>query len=324
MPFRVTCEPASEYLSFKVILMPLSLSCACGVRFEVEETFAGQTVSCPDCQRGVAAPTASRQQPRTSGYALASAVLALVLSFTFVGTIIAVLLGIIGLVSISRHRGQIAGTGYALFGIIWGILFTGLFALAVFKGELFGVGDAVRERMMGGEVERGGPLEVKRPGDGYAITKPSSKWAVAKPSLAEKLAKDRNDLLLIDLSRDAYIDISKEPLAADTFDAYREAVLDRFRDGRPDPTEVGEFRPRLSHLKVRHNRRLPSDEDVERAEILLDVKVGGPNITFLVRMIHPRGSDTVYLIRAWASRRKFVSLEPEIRQALDSFRLLDP
>lgn len=305
--------------------MSLSLSCACGARFEVEETFAGQTVSCPECQRGVPAPAASLHQPRTSGYALASTVLALVLAFTFVGTILAVLLGIIGLVSISRHRGQIAGTGYAIFGIVWGVLFTGLFALAVFKGELFGgVSEAMRERLMGGEVERGGPLEVKRPGDGYAITRPSPKWAVAKPALAQKLVDNRNDLVLIDLSRDAYIDIAKESLNADSFDAYREAVLDRFREGRRDPTAAGEFRPRLSHLKVRHDRRLPSDEDLERAEILLDVKVGGANITFLVRMIHPRGSDTVYLIRAWASRRKFVSLEPEIRQALDSFRLLNP
>ena len=178
------------------------------------------------------APTVNVQHPRTSGYALASTVLALVLAFTGIGTVIAVVLGVLGLVSISRHRGQVAGTGYALFGIIWGVLFTGVFALAIVKGELFGVGDVVREQMLGNEVEKGGPLEVQRPGDGYAITRPSSKWAVAKSGLAQKLVDNRNDLVLINLSRDAYIDISRESLNFDTFDAYREGVLDRFREGR--------------------------------------------------------------------------------------------
>lgn len=302
--------------------MPLSLSCTCGACFDVEDIYAGQTVSCPECQRGISAPAINRQALRTSGYALTSTVLALVLAFTGIGTVLAVVFGIIGLVSIARHRGQIAGTGYALFGIIWGVLFTGLFAFAMFKGELFGVGDLFRERMMGGEIERGGPLEVKRPADGYAVTRPSSKWAVAKPDLAEKLADDRNHLVLVNVSQDAYIDIGVESLDIHTFDSYRESVLDRYREGRQET--VGEFRPQLSDLRVRHNRRLAGDEDTERAEALLDVKVGGAKITFLLRMIHRRGSDTVYLIRAWATRRKFAALEPEIRQALDSFQLLDP
>ncbi len=300
--------------------MALSLSCTCGARFEVEETLAGQTVGCPECQASVAAPAITRQRPRTSGYALASSVLALVLAFTLVGTVVAVVLGFIGLVSIQRHRGQLAGTGYAVFGIVGGLLFTGVSALAFFKGELLGAGELVRSGFMGGEVERGGPLEVKRPADGYAITRPSTKWAVAKPELAQKLADNRNNLMLVNLARDAYLDVGVEALAFPDFDAYRESVRGRFQENRVQAD--GEFRPRLSGLRVRHDKRLADKDGAERGEILLDVKVGGANLTFLVRMVHPRGSDNVYLIRAWTARRTFAELEPEIRRALDSFRLL--
>ena len=31
--------------------MPLSLTCDCGARFELEEALAGQSVSCPECQQ---------------------------------------------------------------------------------------------------------------------------------------------------------------------------------------------------------------------------------------------------------------------------------
>jgi hypothetical protein len=303
--------------------MPLALSCTCGTHFEVEETFAGQTVSCPECQAGVTAPAINRQTVRTSGYALASTVLALVLAFTGIGTIVAVLLGIVGLVSIARHRGQVAGRGYALFGIIWGLLFTALFALAIIKGELFSVDKAAREWRMGSQVERGGPLEVKRPGDGYAITRPSPQWTVAKPELAQKISGNRNNLLLANLSREVYLDVAVESLGFQTFDAYRESVLERFREARQRPEKLGEIKPRLSNLKVRHNRQLPSKDGAEQAEILLDVKVGGPNFTFLLRIVRPRDSDTVYLLRAWATRRRFEQMQAEIRQGMDSFRLID-
>lgn len=305
--------------------MSLSLSCACGARFEVEETVARQTVSCPECQRGLQVPSLERAPPRTSGYALASTILALVLMFTGIGTILAVVLGLVGLLRISRQRGRIVGTGYALFGILWGLLFTALFAFAVLQGELFGLGDAVRERIIGGEVERDGPLEVKRPGNGYAITRASPRWTVATPALAEKLTDNRTDLVLVNLSRDAYIDIGTETLGADTsFDDYRESVLDRFREGRQKPENFGKFQTRFTNLRVRRQERLPATEDVENAEILLDVKMSGVPLTYLLRMVHPRGSDTVYLIYAWSNRRKFPGLEPEFRQCLDSFRLLHP
>src|SRR5262245_28107264 len=123
--------------------MSLSLACSCGARFEVEDTFAGQTISCPDCHQSIQAPAIQAKSLRTSGFALASATMTLVLAFTGIGTLLAVLFGIVALRQISRHRDQVTGSGFAIFGIVGGTVFTILFVLAIIRTELFGF-DLVR------------------------------------------------------------------------------------------------------------------------------------------------------------------------------------
>src|SRR5437870_8377341 len=106
--------------------MSTSLNCSCGARFEVEDACSGQIVACPGCQAPVQCPALDRVPARTSGLALASAILALIGAFTILFTILAVLLGACALLSIRRHRDRLAGSGYAAFGIVAGIVFTGL------------------------------------------------------------------------------------------------------------------------------------------------------------------------------------------------------
>ncbi len=77
------------------------LTCACGARFEVDDTLAGQDVFCPECQQPLKTPALDRPPQLTSGWALASVVLALVGAFTVVGTILAVLLGFYALLHIA-------------------------------------------------------------------------------------------------------------------------------------------------------------------------------------------------------------------------------
>jgi len=73
---------------------------------------------------------------------LASVLLGVTLAFTVVGTILAVILGCVGLVSIARNRDRVTGAGYAVFGIVWGLVFTAVTLLALTRGELFGLGIA--------------------------------------------------------------------------------------------------------------------------------------------------------------------------------------
>jgi hypothetical protein len=300
--------------------MSLSLSCSCGARFEVEESLARQTVSCPECQQPVQAPAVTRRPLRTSGWAVAGMVCGLVLAFTGIGTVLAILFGILALISIARNREQVVGTGYAIFSIAWGVVFTALFVFAVVKGEVFGVGEGIREADMGREVERGGPPEIRRTTANFAITRPGPKWFVAKPSLAERLGYTETDLVLVNLARPAYVGV--ERTADATLDSGRDDLLRRYRESRP--TWDNDFKKRQSHfsgLVVRENKRLTSSGGLERAELLFDVKVDGAMFTFLARVLHDEAGRS-YVIQAWSPRRAFAGAETEMRQALDSFRLL--
>jgi hypothetical protein len=302
--------------------MALSLSCPCGARFEVEDLLAGQTVRCPECQQSVQAPALGEKRLRTSGFAVASVVVALVLAFTGVGPVLAVVLGLIGLIHIRKSPGALAGTGYALLGISLGAIFSVLSGLAVIQAEVFGFDQLVREGVMGKDVDRDGPLEVSRPADGFAIRRPSTKWGVARDSLTRDLAPGSR-VLLANIAKDAYIDVSHEDLAGRTLEAFRTDLLESYKDNRDDWNRVQSGLP-LRGLVVRKSEKLPDGDDRESMEVLLDVKVGPQPMTFLVRIVHPTGSDHVFLIRGWAQRRRFPLVEAEIRQAMDSFRLLNP
>src|SRR5438309_45951 len=97
--------------------MTLSLKCNCGVRLDIPENFAGQQITCPDCQHPVEVPRADPALIKTSGLALASLLLALVGAFTVVGTMLAVLVGVAALVHVRRRPDAVTGAGYALAGI---------------------------------------------------------------------------------------------------------------------------------------------------------------------------------------------------------------
>lgn len=311
--------------------MSLSLHCPCGARFEVEETFAGQEVACPECQGPVKAPPAHRAGPRrTSGYAIASLILALAGAFTVIGTLAAVLLGVAALIQVSRQRQRLAGSGYAVFGIVWGVIFTALSLFAYSSSELFGVGGMVREAMLSGEIDYTGPLEVLRHAEGFAITRPSEKWGVASESMDPHHWPHDHDLgvelILANVARQAQVDVTFVDLTRDrpgitSLEQCKDRVVDWFSDRRRlgrDPTEqiLG-----FTRFKLRESRRLPQQGRVEIVEILLDVHLAGQPRTYLVRVI--KRGDELYVLRGWASRRQFPRVEPEVRKALDSFRPLE-
>lgn len=295
--------------------MALALVCACGARFDVEDRFAGQSVACPECQRAVTAVAQLRQPLRTSGFAIASVVLSLVLAFTLVGTILAVFLGAIGLVHIRRHRDRVAGTGYAVLGMSLGVLFTALFLFALFS-DLVGMW-VVREATLGSQVDRGGPMEISQAG--FSIRRPTPQWGVANDEMRRDQSND-SELLLVNLSKDAYLDVSSDTLGGRTLEAYKDAVLDTYKEqrnpmGKRDPLS---FRG----LTVKHTEPLPAEGGREGIEVQLEVRIGAQPLTFLLHIVRAPGSDRVFLLRGWASKRRFPLVEKEIRETLTSFRIL--
>src|SRR5947209_3446724 len=123
--------------------MTISLTCTCGALLEIDETFAGQTINCPDCQRALAVPRPEQPGVRTSGFALASLALALVGAFTVVGTLLAVLFGVLALTNIKKRPEELAGRNYALSGIVLGSALTLLTVFALSSLELFGLSNLV-------------------------------------------------------------------------------------------------------------------------------------------------------------------------------------
>jgi hypothetical protein len=315
--------------------MALSLTCACGARFELEDTLAGQTITCPECQQALKAPALQSAARVTSLLALASAVMALVFAFTIIGSAAAVVVGFMALGRISRNRERLAGAGLALFGIITGLLFTGLTVFALTSGdELFGLGGQIREKVLAEQVDLTGPLEIIDRAHGFAITRPSRKWGVAHNNQIEEpvvhaLTEERGDLLLAHLRRILFVDVRTEPAHVHNLDQCQNELLEAFKGGQPnllrhlqdDDDAGGQIRPAgYSNLQV---RPLPDLENkVQGRELTFDVAIAGQRWPFIVRLYSARGK--IYVVRAFGKGKKSVNQSrPELDQILDSFRILN-
>ena len=294
--------------------MPVVLDCSCGTRFETENR-PGSTTVCPECDRPVQVPVAASGPVRTSGLAMASALLALVGLFTVVLPLIAIVLGLVALLVIRRHPDRLAGRGYALFGMVLGVIFTPLGLFAYSRAELF---EGLRESLLSADVDRTGPLEVLRPEQGFAITRPSERWGIARGELAAELAGHSGSLVLAYPGRDVYVEVSQHELDAwGTMDQACTEVLNWFR-----PTKMPSLEQPISDYRPQSTVRLPDQPGMEFAEVRFDFRIHNNRITNLAHIIKPRHSRTFYVIRGWTGFRRYPQVEPEIRKIQASFRLL--
>ena len=78
-----------------------------------------------------------------------------------------------------------------------------------------------------------------------------------------------------------------------------------------------------SQFDVRPAKHLPTVRDIEAVEMIVDKSVGTQRRTYLVRVLKKQGDDQMYLVAGGTSRQRFPQIEPQVRKALDSFRLLD-
>jgi hypothetical protein len=292
--------------------MALSLQCACGVKFEVEPTLAGQTVSCPECQQPVQAPARDAAPVKTSGWALASFVMSLVLAFTGIGSFLAAVFGVVALRQIATNRDRVTGTGYAVFGIILGTLCTGLFAFAVARQDILG-GDLIRERLQGDQVDRSGPMEVKRPEEGFRITRPSAAWGIASSKLTTELDMDAA-LVLAQVGRFAFIEVTVGELNGASIDSYAGQVLTSYK-----PTKGRDLTGPRDFSLVR-NQRLPDQDGYEVQELYFNVRLQAQPRTYWIWVVHPPKDDRVFVLRGWTSQGRFESVKQEIQAAFKSFR----
>jgi hypothetical protein len=304
--------------------MTLSLTCACGARLEIDDKFAGQPISCPDCQRALTAPPAARAPLRTSGFAVASFVLALVGAFTVVGTMLAVVLGALALMDIKRRRDRVTGRGYAVAGVVLGVVLTGLSLFAYASVELFGLDRLMREPQWAGKLTYRGTEEIRRAG--YAITPPSDKWGLyTDPRPGPVDLQVRENLLLVNVAEDGYLVCWPEPVAEQlSLEQSRQQALRDFRDADLS-TGPGVVKPnsRATQFHEHPPKVLPVVGDLEAVETVVDKSVGNQRRTYVVRVVRKRGDSQVYLVAAGTARHRFARLQAQLRQGLDSFRVLD-
>jgi hypothetical protein len=129
------------------------------------------------------------------------------------------------------------------------------------------------------------------------------------------------DLILINVQKNAMVDVTYVPAGDLSLDQWQDRVLGWFGS---TPGMGPARQDRLlgfSQCKLRQSRRLPAQRGVETAELLLDVRHAGESRTYLVRLV--KRERELYVLRGWTPRRRFAPAESEIRKALDSFRLVD-
>lgn len=301
--------------------MTIALTCTCAARLEIDEKFAGQTITCPDCQTLLTVPLPRSPQVRTSVLAISSLILALVGAFTVVGTLLAALLGLAALFQIRRHPEHLAGKNYALTGIILGLVFTALSVAAYSSAEIFGLPGTLRETQWLGRLDYTGDLEIQQANSGFVIRRPSKQWGIYK---------ERRDgwggpqpFLMVQPKKSACILCLAEPaFFGSTLLQCKEQAIQAFRRFKVSPFALGRGHGSDATLHVESTKDLADKDDMKRLELLVDKKTGWEERRYLVRLVKKENDTYVYIVAGGADKWHFAENEEELRQALDSFRLI--
>ena len=312
--------------------MALSLTCTCGARFELEDIFSGQTIICPECQQPLQAPSSTLTLRRTSTLALLSLVLALVGAPTLIGSVAAVILGFLAYRQIAKHPDRLVGTGFALTGILGGLL-----CLLATSAIIFGwIGLPTINNLLANSVQAdpAGPLEHFDVADKFSITRPSRQWGVADvddltdPVLRAIQGPDTK-FFLVNLDRPVYFDVSAEANQFRTLDEYEKVVIEEFNPGEAldDPFPRRNGRPKVNREQAFARTLvestiipLPPLDGAQARELRLTVRYALRQWPFRIRLY--KKGDRLYTVRAYArSKKDLDALKDEVDQLFDSFHL---
>jgi hypothetical protein len=316
--------------------MPIALTCDCGARFELDDGLAGKQVPCPGCQQPLETPSAAATvgAPRTSSFALASIVFALVGAFSVAGTVLAVILGCVALMQIRWRAGRVGGSMLAVVGIVAGLALTALTLLLLARPNLIPVDVWIRQRTMASQVDSTGALEVLTRDGSVVLRRPSAAWGRVQRERSEDPAVENlqhsRELLLSHLGRHAFLDVGRlsgeGPLTA--FTPYVEADLQPRRPSLMGDDELDaamDFRP--LQAVAGWPRNLDPVERWQVREWYLDKFCGGQKWRFLIRVYKKqsigglRGKEPIYVVRGYAPKNRFDAVKDELIAAMDNIFL---
>ena len=118
--------------------MAISLTCVCGAILEIDDTFRGQRIPCPDCNRLLDTTPPPPPSKATSAWALASVIFSVAGMLTLIGPLVGAACGVVGLREI-RSDPKIAGANLARAGIVLGAIFTVVSLWAFLGAEFLGL-----------------------------------------------------------------------------------------------------------------------------------------------------------------------------------------
>jgi hypothetical protein len=298
--------------------MAISVTCSCGARLELDDRFAGKAIPCPDCQLPLSTKTAAveaRQVP-ISGLALTSLILATTGACTILGSLAAIVVGYFALRQIAREPERYGGLNFARAGMIAGGVFTLVTLAVLLSTEAFGVDSLLREFRYAADLdyktELGGQFKIQQSNrdHDYAIQRPSAAWGKLKAK-----GEDTDLLTLVNVREDAHL------VCLSMIEPDEEAALDkaaeRFRASglfkllnRPEakaPT------PEAEPKKVPENKN----------ELILDVRMGNYDRTFLLRVVKVQKGGDIFLLAAGTRKGRFGRIVDDIRRAFDKFQVVD-
>ena len=305
--------------------MPLSVTCQCGARLEIDEKFLGKVVPCPDCNRPL--PTSPPPTPppldlpdnrRVSGLAVLSLALALVGAFTIVGTLAAIVVGLIALKRIAREPTKLEGANFARAGIITGAVCTVVMLAAMLSPVIF-IDVFLRDLVLAQAVENSEDDLIQSNNsltDNVEIRRPSRLWTKLKSGVLRSENNSRDMLILVDIVEDAYIGCMAAPLDGD------EKIEDRERKVL-EPVYKSELMSLLSRLRgsaMGANGTIVAERKPiagkERQEIIVDLR----DRRLLIQYTTQDRDVKATILVGCARRNKFDRLQEDFRKAFDSFK----
>lgn len=299
--------------------MHLSLTCACGARLEIDEKFRGQTITCPDCHKPLPTVQPPRAPKKTSAFALASPLLALIGAFTLVGPVLAVACGAWGLRSISRSGERLEGRRLAKVGIALGLVFSLLGAAAFFWADWIGLDGVVRGLEWADKLDYAGDLHIKHEetqGQGFSLDKPNGQWA--RFTGASAASGSGGDLLvLVHFRDDAYVLVQKGN--ADFRDDLKECGFKALEQLTESPflRRLGRLKPADKFPDLGKPSAYKEVENADKLEIQLDTKLAGIPRTLMMRV--QRVGGQLFVVTCLTRKHRFDRLEETFQKVLDSF-----
>jgi hypothetical protein len=295
--------------------MAISLTCACGARLEIDDKFAGKLIPCPDCSRSLQVAARPPAHQRTSALALASLAVALAGAFTFVGSIAGIALGYVARKEILREPERVTGLRFAEAGMAAGVAGLFLTLAALFAGDVVGIDSLLREFRWASKVEYDkvqpdGRIKRDNQHNALSILPPSARWGLVR---LDKIDARTDKLIITDLVDDAHITCLPMD-AADDLAAAKEKAVQRFLEsdlvralGRPGERAASGGEPKATPVK-------------DTNDVLVDVRLGGFERTFLIRVFKQNGGET-FVLAGGARKSRFERLQEDLRKALDTFKV---